>query len=272
MYKLVAIDLDGTLLNFNKQISDIDKETINYALNSGVKILVCSGRIFAGARIFARYLGINGPLIACNGAIIKEVETDEVLYSDFLEFEACKEVIDFCKEEDLYFHIYAGDTMYTERLEFSSKFYWDKNLTLSKSKQVDIRLVEDITKAIRNKSSNIAKIVAVSKDLEKLSSVRSRVANIKSLSVVSSNSDNFEVVNGGVSKGNALKFVAEKLGICKSEIIAIGDNENDCSMLDFAGLAVAMGNAEDYIKEMADYITLSNNDNGVSEVLKKFVL
>lgn len=272
MYKLVAIDLDGTLLNLNKQISDIDKEAINCAINSGVKILVCSGRIYAGARTFARYLGINGPLIACNGALIKDMDTEDVLYSDFLDFEDCKRVIDILHEYNMYFHIYAGDAMFTEKLEFAAKFYWDKNLTLPKEKRVDIRLVENIKNEISHEASNIAKIVTISDNLEKLSQVRGKVENIKSVSVMSSSTENFEIVNKGVSKGNALKFLSEKLGIHRNEIIAMGDNENDYSMLEFAGLAVAMGNAEDYIKDIADYITLSNNENGVSKVLNKFVL
>ena len=272
MYRLVAIDLDGTLLNSNKQISDEDKQSINSAINKGLKVLVCSGRIYAGARIFARYVGIRGPLIACNGALIRNMETEEVLFSNFLNFEECKRVIDICHRENIYFHIYAGDTMYTEKLEFSSKSYWDKNLTLPEEDRVDIRVVDNIIRDISHEASNIAKLVAISDNLEKLSLIRQRIEKSNSISVVSSNFDNFEVVNKGVSKGYALKFLADKLGIVKDEIIAIGDNENDYSMLEYAGLGVAMGNAEDGIKGIANYVTASNNESGVSRVLKKFML
>lgn len=272
MYKLVAIDLDGTLLNSNKQISNEDKEAINQAVNRGIKVIICSGRIYAGARIFARYLGINGAVIACNGAVIKDLEKGEVLYNDFLRMEDCIRALEICNEDDMYFHIYADDTMYTEKLEFSSEFYWKRNLELPKEDRIEIKLINNLKDEMKNFHMNTSKIVVVSDNLEKLSKVRRKVEESYSISVMSSNFDNFEIVNRGVSKGNALKFLSGKLGIKKDEIIAIGDNENDYSMLDFAGLGVAMGNAEEYIKGIADYITSSNNENGVSEVFKKFIL
>lgn len=272
MYKLVAIDLDGTLLNSKKEISNEDNQTINRAIEKGIKIVVCSGRIYTGARIYAKQLGIKGPMIACNGAIIKDLDTNEVLFSDSLRAEDCKSVIEICHDEDVYFHIYAGETMYTEKLGFSSEFYWKKNLVLPEKERVDIRLVANLKDEIKNLPVSASKIVVISNDSDKLTLVRQKVEKINFIDVMSSSFENFEVVNHGVNKGKALELLSNKLGIERDEIIAIGDNENDHSMLQFAGLGVAMQNATDFAKGIADFITSSNDDNGVSKVLEKYVL
>lgn len=272
MYRLVAVDLDGTLLNSEKRISEEDKRVIKQAIDKGVKVVVCSGRIYAGARIFARQLGIGEPLIACNGAIIRDMATEELLYSDSMENEDCYRAMDICRKEGIYFHIYVGDTMYTERLDFSSLFYWQKNQTLPEKDRVDIRLVESTSEVLRNSRVAASKIVAVSDDPELLGQTREKVEKIETVEVMSSASNNFEIMNRGVSKGNALRFLSERLGIGKEEIVAIGDNENDYSMIQFAGLGIAMQNAEASVKEIADYITLSNNESGVAEAIRRFIL
>lgn len=272
MYKMIAIDLDGTLLNSQKQISHDNITHIRKAIDKGVKIVVCSGRIFSGARVFAKQIGIREPIIACNGAIIKDLNSEEVLYSNSMNIADCLKVIDICHEENVYFHIYIGDTMYTERLEFSSLFYWNKNKELPDSDQVDIKLVKDIYSVVENCCKPVSKFVVISEESELLARVRRTVCNIDSVEVMSSNYNNFEIVNNGVNKANALRFLADRLDIKREEIIAVGDNENDYSMIEYAGFGVAMGNGEDKIKNIADYITLSNDQDGVAYMIKKFVL
>lgn len=162
--------------------------------------------------------------------------------------------------------------MFTEKLAFSSLFYWEKNKQLRESDQVDIRVVKDIKEFLNHNVGDISKIVAISENDEQRLRARKRISEIQTVGVTSSDAKNFEVVNVGVNKGKALKFLADKLNITKEEIIAIGDNENDCPMYEVAGLKVAMGNAEETIKELADYITLTNDENGVAETIERFVL
>lgn len=272
MYKLVAIDLDGTLLNSGKRISDENKNTLRLAMEKGVKIVVCSGRIFSGARIFALEIGTNGPLIACNGAIIKDLETEELLYTSTLDMEDSCKIIDICRREDIYFHAYIGDTMYTEKLDYSSLFYWERNQELPEEDRIDIQIVESMKKLLSEIPTPVAKFVVICKDNEKLLRIRKLVERIEGVTVVSSGQDNFEVVNAGVGKGAALKFLAERLGIRREETMAIGDNENDISMLEYAGLSIVMENGEPFVKELADFITVSNNENGVAYAIRKFIL
>lgn len=273
MYKLVAVDLDGTLLNSMKQISDVNIKAILEAVKKGVGIVISSGRIFSGARTFADEAGLfKGFLIACNGALIKDLKTEKLVYSKLMNDEDALKVIDICHSEEIYFHAYVGDSLFSEKLELSSLNYYKKNQSLPKNQQVDIHITPNIEDMFCQGKASASKFVAISKDLEKLSRARRRVEQIKGVKVMSSDSDNFEVVHNNVDKGTALALIAEKLNISKEEIIAIGDNENDLSMLEYAGLGVAMGNALPYVKKAADYVTGTNDDNGVAEVIKKFIL
>jgi Cof subfamily protein (haloacid dehalogenase superfamily) len=273
MYKLIAVDLDGTLLNSKKQISQENKIAISKAVKKGVKIVICSGRIFAGARVIADEAGLNhGSIIACNGALIKELNTEKLLYSKLLNSEDCLKVIDICRNEDIYFHAYVEDALYTEKMEYSALTYSKKNKLLPKNQQIDIRLTDDVKEMLGHSKISASKFVVISKDSQKLSRARQCVEQIKGVKVMSSDYDNFEVVHNKVDKGSALMFIAEKLDIGKEEIIAIGDNENDISMLECAGMGVAMGNSIPFIKESADYITVTNDENGVAEVINKFIL
>jgi Cof subfamily protein (haloacid dehalogenase superfamily) len=272
MYKLVAIDLDGTLLNSEKRISQGNRDAIRQAIAKGVRIVICSGRIFAGARIFAQETGTREPLIACNGAIIKDLATEELLFSDSLRLEDTLRVIELCRTADIYFHVYVGDTMLTEKLEYSSLFYWKRNNELPEKGRVDIQLVKSTADTLLDMKNNASKIVVVSHDLQQLDRIRRKIEGISSVEVVSSNFDNFEVMNQGVNKGRSLQFLAERFGIERREIMAIGDNENDESMLRFAGLGVAMGNAEPRIRDIAGDVTLSNDKDGVAEAIRRHIL
>lgn len=273
MYKLVAIDLDGTLLDSAKEISVRNKKAIAYAIEKGVKIVVCSGRVYTGARLYAKQIGSMAPIIACNGAIITENIDGKIIYSNYLQTADCIKVIDIFHKHDLYFHVYADNTMYTEKLGYTSQKYYEKNKLLPPEDRVDIEIVKDMTTTVKSLPGHVLKFVAVSDDnIKLLKSSRAEIEQIKSIDVMSSNYNNIEVLNKGVNKGQALKKISEHLNINPSEMIAIGDNENDISMFNIAGLSIAMENGEDFAKEAANYVTASNDDDGVALAIEKFVL
>ncbi len=272
MYKLVAIDLDGTLLDSTKEISTRNKKAIASAIEKGVKIVICSGRVYSGARLYAKQIDSRDPIIACNGAVIAEKVDGRVIYSNYLHTEACMKINDIFHKNDLYFHVYAGDTMYTEKLGFTSLKYFEKNKSLPKEDRVDIEIVEDMAAKLKSISGRVLKFVAVADNKELLKIARCEIEQLQNVDVMSSNYDNFEVMQKGVNKGEALKKVSEYLKIPPSEMIAIGDNENDVSMLKYAGLSIAMENGEDIAKEVAQYVTASNNDDGVAQAIERFIL
>ncbi|ACL76549.1 Cof-type HAD-IIB family hydrolase [Ruminiclostridium cellulolyticum] len=272
MYRLVAIDLDGTLLDKNKEISERNKIAIHMAKEKGVKIVICSGRVYSGARIYAKQLGIMDPIIACNGAIIRENADGKVIYSNYMHTDDCLKILDIFHENSIYFHVYAGETMLTERLDYNSLKYYERNKALHAKDRVEIDIVTDMEKRLKELDGKVLKLVAVSDDSELLATVRKKLSIVETVDVTSSNYNNFEVVNKGVNKGKALERLSNMLKIPYREIIAIGDNENDIPMFDFAGLGVAMGNGEDCAKEAADYITATNTEDGVAKAIEKFIL
>jgi Cof subfamily protein (haloacid dehalogenase superfamily) len=252
MYSLVAIDLDGTLLDMNKEISERNKATLQLAMKKGVKIVICSGRVYSGARIYAKHLNSKNPIIACNGAIISENTDGKVLYSNYMDTGDCLKILDICHKHDIYFHVYAGETMLTEKLGYNSLKYYERNKELPPKDRVDIQVVSNMEEKLKSIAGTVLKFVVASEDLELLKTVRDELADVETVDVTSSNYNNFEVINKGVSKGIALRRLSEILNIPSREMIAIGDNENDISMFRYAGLGIAMDNGEEYSKTPID--------------------
>ncbi|MBZ9636759.1 Cof-type HAD-IIB family hydrolase [Clostridium sp. FP1] len=271
-YKLICIDMDGTLLNDEKIISAKNLRAIKLASEKGVRIAVCTGRIFTSAEFFSELLGVKSPVIASNGAYIREKDRNEVVYKSTLGVEKCKKLLSVFRQYSLYPHYYTSNIVFTEKLIHSSCFYKEVNKTLPKDKQVEIVLVEDWDEIFEKYESEIFKGIAIDEDLEKLQNAKNQLKGMEDFEVVSSRFDNFEVMNRGVSKGNAVKILGDYYGINSKQIICIGDSENDLSMIKFAGLGVAMGNGNDAVKKTAQYITDSNNCDGVARVIEKFVL
>lgn len=271
-YKLICIDMDGTLLNDKKIISERNLDTIKLAYDKGVRIAVCTGRIFTSADSFSDMLGVKSPVIAANGAYIMEKDRDEVIYKATIGVKNCKKLLNVFRKYDIYPHYYTNNVIFTENIEFSSRFYEKANKLLAKDKQIKVVLVEDWEKIFKEYESEIFKSIGVDRDLEKMGKAKIELRDMNDFEVVSSNFDNFEVTNKGVSKGNAVKILADYYGINREQVICIGDSENDLSMIKFAGLGVVMENGDEFVKEAAQYITDSNNNDGVAKAIEKFVL
>jgi len=271
-YKLICIDMDGTLLNDKKNISERNLKSIRLANEKGVRIVVCTGRIFTSANFFSELLGVKSPVIASNGAYIREKDRDEIVYNATLGEEKCKKLLSVFRQYDIYPHYYTSNKIFTEDVTFSSRFYKETNKILSKDNQIKSMLVKDWNKVFKEYGNEIFKCIGVEVDLEKIEKVKKSLRGMNDFEVVSSNFDNFEVTNKGVTKGNAVKILADYYGINKEQVICIGDSENDLSMIEFAGLGVAMGNADENVKLASQYITDTNNNDGVAKVIEKFVL
>jgi len=271
-YKLVVTDMDGTLLNNEGQVPDKNKEVLEKLQNKGVHVAVATGRIYTSARIFAKYLGIKTPIIACNGAIVREIQNNEAVYASPMEKEDVLKVIDICQKHDIYFHFYTEDTLYTERLEKSALKYSEWNRTLKEEDRINLEVVNDIYKFVKYSDEKAFKLIILNDDVDLLSRIRVELDEIPGIAVSKSRYDNLEIMNRGVEKGKAVKGLADSLGVKREEVICIGDNENDISMIKYAGMGIAMGNAEEIVKETANYITDTNDNNGVAKALEKLLL
>lgn len=271
-YKLICIDMDGTLLNKSGEVSKKNLEAIKMASKNGVNVAVTTGRLFASANYFADLLEVKTPVIASNGAYIREKSSDKIIYKSLLGYDNAIKIVEILKIFDLYPHFNTYDSIFTERLINSALFYSKLNETLPEDRKIKIRIVEDWQKILKKNESEILKCIVIDKDMEKIKKAKEEIGKIETLEVVSSLKKNFEVMAKGVSKGKAVEMLANYYGIDRSEIICMGDNENDLSMIKYAGLGIAMGNAEDFVKESADYITDTNDNDGVAKAIEKFVL
>lgn len=277
-YKMLVSDMDFTLLNKEKKVSERNREAIVKAIEKGVHMVVATGRIYTSARVYARLLGLSTPIIASNGAIIREavfnnpMDTERTIYKETLKPETVREMIRLSRKYGLLCHFFTEDTIYAEKLVNISLRYTEWNKYLGEEDQVKIKIVDDVENIIEQDKVKILKSVVVDEDNEKIQKLRDGIIKTGIVSASQSMSNNLEVMNKGVTKGNAVKILAQMYGIEREEIIAIGDNENDMSMIEYAGMGVAMGNAEESLKNVANHITGDYLEDGVAEVIERFIL
>ena len=273
MYKMIALDMDGTLLNDEKKVSNRNKRAIEKADDFGVKIVVSTGRLFTSASFFGEMIGVKSPIISSNGAYIREKDRDEVIYERLLGSENAYKIVNLCKKHDLYCHLFTSDTVFTEKIIYASFNYANYNLDMPDDKKININVIKpnDWEAIIEKYKDKILKAVIADEDSDKIIALRKDVCDLD-VEVVSSFSNNIEIMSKGTSKGDAVRVLADFYGINKDEVICIGDGENDISMIKYAGLGIAMGNAIDEVKDAADFVTLSNEDDGVAHAIEKFVL
>lgn len=261
-YKLIAIDIDGTLLTTDKVLLEETKSNICEAQKNGVVVCICTGRGYPAARRYIDQLNLDIPLILYNGSRIRRSNDSEVVYNQVIDTITAKEVYRLIEEHNGTCCFWKNDTLYFNKNDEYAVYY--ENLTTIKPNfvnEINDELLTDINKFIWFGKS------------EWLDKVQSDIlVDCRGINYFKSNIELLEIVPPNVNKGQTLKFLCDSLGILPEEVIAIGDEENDLSMIEFAGLGVAMGNAKDIVKQKADYITFTNDENGVGEVIKKFIL
>lgn len=270
-YKLICVDMDGTLLNNKKRVSERTLEAIDKAHEAGAKIVIATGRIFVSANYYGDLIGVKAPIIASNGAYVREKDKDVAIYEQGLERDSCEVIIKLLKKHQIMPQFYSSDSIYTEAIKYSALMYAEINKTVPKNRQVNIKIINDWGSFFKE-DVQLIKAMAVDVDNKKIEAAKKEFLELDKFEVVSSMNNSFEVMKKGISKGAAVKKLCDYYGINRSEVICIGDNENDMSMIKFAGLGVAMGNGEEVVKREADYITLSNEEDGVAHVIEKFIL
>ena len=270
MIKLVVSDMDGTLLNKEGKISPANEKAIQAARALGVPFVLCTGRIYSAVKPYADYLNLKAPIIGCNGAIIKSPESGEILYINEMKPEVVKRVVDIFRKHDHYFHFYDQDTVYAEKrgplFDYIEKMSQKLGGTGIKTK-----IVEDVKTLIGN-PVKVLKMGFNMIDDEVSPKIVEEVKAIEGLTVVQSAPTLMDIMNDDVSKGKAISALADIFNISTDEIMAMGDNDNDVEMIKTAGIGVAMGNARDAVKAVADDIAVHHEEDGVAWALNKYVL
>ncbi|MFC7441925.1 Cof-type HAD-IIB family hydrolase [Laceyella putida] len=285
MVKLIAIDMDGTLLNHEGQVSTANLQAIEMAQAKGVVVAIATGRSHHGARKVLDEIGFGGPLIYLNGSCT-QLPSGELVEEIFLPRAKIDELMPLFKEGGTYYEFYTRDGIYRNRdgIEIIKKemeeiedanpliHRWLESFTERRQHRIEDRVegryAEDI---LADPSIGIYKSMVLSTDLHKLKRIRARVEAQADVAVASSSTYNFEVNHPEAQKGIAVKKLANRLDIPMEEVMVIGDNQNDLSMMRMAGISVAMGNAEDEIKEACRFVTKTNEEDGVAFAIQKFV-
>ncbi len=262
-YKLVAIDIDGTLVDSHKVISARTVDTIKKVMDTGVKVTLSTGRPIMGVERFIRLFDLDMPVITYNGAAVVQSKTGEVLFSRNLPEEDARKIWEMGLERDVTICIWSGNRLYGNKLDEKINEY----KKLSGIEPVKVTDFEILLK------QGIPKILWTD-DKERSARWNEECSRVsfKETTRCTSNAYFTEFFNANVSKSKALSFTAGLLGISMKDTIAIGDAMNDLPMIEDAGMGVAMGNAYDVVKEKADFITLTNDEDGVAYALEKLIL
>lgn len=273
-YKLVCIDMDGTLLNSKHEVSEENKRALKAAIDKGVHIAIATGRVFPSARIYGNIIGVNAPLICSNGSYIKDKNSEEIIFKSTLDKETYNKICDIIKKHGFLAYVDSTDGLISDIEVPSDDSHRLMNSWVDEKEQIKFYKYDDLKDAYDEHSDNILKFIIIRQENgESIESAKEEFEALEGVDLVyASWGGCIEIMKEGTSKGSAVKALADKLGIKKEEVICIGDSGNDISMLEEAGLAVVMGNAPDFIKEYGDYITDTNENNGVAKVIEKFIL
>jgi len=263
MYKFIALDVDGTLMTSERTIADSTRNAIQAARKKGVLVSISSGRPYVGVGPIAKELGLQAPMIAYNGGMIVDAVNDQILYECSMKSDDARKVIADAQTEDTTLIIWSKDKLYVNRID-------DRVESYIQISDVVPHLIEDYEALI---GQGITKILWID-ELDTIEAFREtyRAKYREHLNVVRSLPMFLEFVDKGVSKAEAMKKIGELHGISREEMIAIGDGDNDLEMLEYAGLGIAMGNAHDEVKEKADAVTDSNDEDGIAKAIRKYIL
>ncbi len=258
-------DLDGTLLTSENRISDKDLATLRALSREGVKIIIATGRSLLQIKEYVATLGIADPVITCNGGVIINPATGEIISERFLRPEDAKRLLSDLDKDGADYLFYTPDYVYHAPKSKRIDFYLSYNKSIPEKFRVPIKIATDYPKEAA--FCNIHKLLICDK-VEKIPEFENRWKKENTLTFVCSGHDLIDVMCENTSKGNAVKFLAEYFNIPISEIVAFGDSPNDAEMLQTAGFSVAMGNAEESVKKAADFVTKTNDEYGITYAIE----
>lgn len=267
MYKLIALDMDGTLLTSEKTISERTKVAIQKARKLGVKVVLASGRPLAGMEEKLAELDLSGEgefVVFFNGSMVKHLGDDKIIHQAIINGKQAKQVAQLAKDLDLYCHAFSSEygLITPEMNEFTGV---ESTINKIPVEVMDFDQLDD--------DHPIIKAMIVGEETKLSQAVKQIPAAFQDMFTIVQSAPIFlEFLNPQSNKGVGVGAIADYLGIEANEVIAMGDAENDHHMIEYAGLGVAMENAMEQTKAIANHIAASNNEDGVAKVIEEFVL
>ncbi|MFZ5597149.1 MAG: Cof-type HAD-IIB family hydrolase [Bacillota bacterium] len=264
-YKMIATDLDDSLLDDSFRISAENREAIFRASREGIRVVLATGRMYRSALPYALELGLDTPLITYQGAYVRPARSGEVLYHRPVPLELALEVLERLAPLGYHVNIYIDDSLLVEELSGETRIY----RSISGVEAVPVGNLVDYLGRVRREPTKVL-VVAPEEKINELQD-KMKACFGDRLYITKSKPIFLEFMHPEATKGRALEAVAGRYGIGMENIIAVGDSYNDLDMLERAGLGVAVANAGEEIRRRAGFVTTSNNSGGVAWVIRKFI-
>lgn len=267
-FRLIAADLDDTLLDENSKISSRNREAIRKAVDLGVWFIIATGRMFKTSVPYLADLGLNGdcPLINYHGALVKTSQSKKIVLHRPLDNELAIAVAEEAERQECHVSLFIDDNLYINAESEYSRYY--QSLA-----RIDLKPVGNLSAFLRQNGANPSKMSIIRWD-GRIDEIEAGIKGCfgDKISVLQSRPYFLEITDHKATKGQTLRWLAEQEGISSEQVIAFGDGRNDLDMISYAGLGVAVANACPELLQAADLVAASNNEDGVAEVIEKYVL
>lgn len=290
MYKLVAVDLDGTMLNSYGIVTEYTKKVINETIKKGTDVIIASGRPIDSIKTIAKEIGSDKYFIAGNGAMAYDIRKDKVIYEKYMSKQKTLEIIKLCEENSISYNVYTDKTILATSLKYNVLYYYKENLKKEEKKKTNINIINDMYEYIKNsEGEKFLKITVCDDSKSVFNSIIRKLKKIEDIDVLEVSHMSRKMIKQGtqdipieyyyteisrknVDKWYAIEYLINEMNISKEEVITIGDNINDKKMIENAGVGIAMKGSTPVVADIADYVTETNNEDGVAKALEKFCL
>lgn len=273
MKYLCVFDMDGTLLDSNNRISDENLKALQTLMRKDIGVILATGRTELMTRKYVREAGITLPIIANNGSLVVDVNNGLVLYKKAFSIETLQKLVEYCISQEKDYFIYTIDRVYYSSNSKKIQIMHRYNNVVELQEQIPLTVLpensDSVLECLPYNGENCVFKVLVSDPLE---SDRLYFDSVLNAEAVSSQKDALDIMPAGSTKGEALEFLCSYLKVDRRNVFAFGDNFNDLSMLEFAGYSIVPENGVPEAKAVANYVTSSNNEDGVAKALYSFVL
>ncbi len=261
MIKMVVTDIDGTIYSEKNGLKNNVKACMQNLIKNGIHVAIATGRTYASAKYVADEIGIECPLICYQGGLINTYD-GKILDVKYLPQDIARKIVAELRDRNIHMNVYIEDVLYVENdNDYIKAYVGNKGIDYFKVNSFD-----DLS------FSKLNKILAIDNNPQLIEDlIKELQTKYPEIYVVKSTDIFCEIANKEATKGNAIKFLANKLGFTEKEVLAIGDQNNDIEMVETAGIGVAMGNGTEEIKAKANYITDTVDNEGFVKAINKFV-
>lgn len=270
--RMIGVDLDGTLLNSEKQLTAYTREVLKKAIEQEVAVVVATGRPFSGVPDELKHFPGMRYALTANGARILDMQKQKVVYKNLLSGEIAEKVIDILKRHHAIHEFFVDGVGYMNEDGLKNVYAYFEDPHMAEYLQSTRITVKDVKEKLQVMKCEVDKLQGIFRNQKDKQEALEELNTLSGIVVTAAMDNNLEINKEGTNKGLGLLQLGKSLGISREEIMACGDGGNDVEMLKEVGFAVAMANAYDTVKTAADFVTVSNDEDGVAKAIERFVL